>query len=269
MKSKICKYYTIYKLINKINNKIYIGKHKTNDLNDGYLGSGKIILKALSKYGKENFSKEYLFIFDSEDEMNAKEREIVNEDFITREDTYNLVLGGHGGGREPGYKPSKETMNKIAIANKKHWKEHPISKERSEQYSIEIKNRYKNDPQLKIKISNASKENWKNEKYREKVLNALKKWREQTGGLTEEQLNKLRVPHSKEWTEKISQSLKGKHKTLEHKKHLSEARKGKIRIINISTKQFKYINLNDSIPDGYVLTPSGIKKLQEFQNKDS
>lgn len=45
-------YYTIYKTINKINGKFYIGAHATSNINDGYLGSGTSLLHAMKKYGK-------------------------------------------------------------------------------------------------------------------------------------------------------------------------------------------------------------------------
>jgi hypothetical protein len=88
------KYYTVYKTTNLINNKIYIGVHSTNNLNDSYLGSGKNFLKALKEYGKENFKKEILFIFDNKKEMLEKEKELVNKEFILNENTYNIILGG-------------------------------------------------------------------------------------------------------------------------------------------------------------------------------
>lgn len=90
-------FYTIYKVTNKINGKIYIGKHQTKDLNDGYMGSGKHLRYSISKYGIENFEKEILFQFDNETDMNAKEAELVTEEFCLREDTYNLCPGGNGG----------------------------------------------------------------------------------------------------------------------------------------------------------------------------
>lgn len=90
-------YYIIYKITNIFNNKIYIGKHQTTNVNDSYFGSGKLVKRAIEKHGKENFTKEILFIFDTEEEMNAKERELVTEDFCLLEDNYNLCAGGFGG----------------------------------------------------------------------------------------------------------------------------------------------------------------------------
>jgi hypothetical protein len=90
-------FYLIYKITNRINNKIYVGSHKTKNIDDGYMGSGKYLNRAYQKYGLENFSKEILFIFDNAKEMYAKEAEIVNEHFLTEENTYNLKRGGFGG----------------------------------------------------------------------------------------------------------------------------------------------------------------------------
>jgi hypothetical protein len=90
-------FYTIYKITNKLNNKIYIGKHQTRDLDDGYMGSGKHLRHAIAKYGIDNFEKEIIFQFDNEVDMNAKETEIVTNEFCLREDTYNLCPGGKGG----------------------------------------------------------------------------------------------------------------------------------------------------------------------------
>ena len=90
-------FYTIYEIINLIDGKVYIGKHQTKDLNDGYMGSGKFIKRAIAKYGIENFRKEILFQFDNEVDMNVKEAELVTKEFCLREDTYNLCVGGNGG----------------------------------------------------------------------------------------------------------------------------------------------------------------------------
>lgn len=90
-------HYTVYKIVNEINGKIYIGKHQTEDLYDDYMGSGKLISASIRKYGIDNFKKEILFVFETEIEMEEKEIEIVNEEFVMREDTYNIALGGQGG----------------------------------------------------------------------------------------------------------------------------------------------------------------------------
>lgn len=86
-------YYTVYKITNLINGKYYIGKHQTKNLDDGYMGSSAVLKRAIRKYGLDNFKKEILYIFNSEAEMNAKEKELV----VISENTYNLNQGGHGG----------------------------------------------------------------------------------------------------------------------------------------------------------------------------
>lgn len=89
--------FIIYKTINNTNGKYYIGMHRTSNINDGYLGSGKAITRAIEKYGKNNFSKEILFVFDNEEDMIRKEIEIVTEDVVKDERSYNMTLGGLGG----------------------------------------------------------------------------------------------------------------------------------------------------------------------------
>lgn len=87
-------FYTVYKITNKINLKYYIGVHKTKNLNDNYMGSGKLIKRAIEKYGVDNFHKEYLHIFDNQQEMFEKEKELIVCD---PKETYNLTEGGRGG----------------------------------------------------------------------------------------------------------------------------------------------------------------------------
>lgn len=118
--------FQVYKITNRINGKIYIGQHACSCNSCSYMGSGTAIGRALKKYGRENFEKEILFEFHSFAEMNEKEAEIVNEEFIARKDTYNLKTGGSNGicGLETRLKisransnPSTETRKKLSIAN--------------------------------------------------------------------------------------------------------------------------------------------------------
>lgn len=90
-------YYYLYRITNLVNNKIYVGVHKTTDINDGYMGSGKVICSAIEKCGIDNFKKEILEWFTTSEEMFAKEKEVVTEEFLQRKDVYNLRRGGTGG----------------------------------------------------------------------------------------------------------------------------------------------------------------------------
>jgi len=71
--------------------------HSTNDLEDGYLGSGKRLRYSIRKYGKENHIREILEFCDSRKELKKLEEEIVTLNEIAKEECMNLVPGGHGG----------------------------------------------------------------------------------------------------------------------------------------------------------------------------
>lgn len=86
-------FYTVYKITNTLNDRFYIGMHKTDNLDDGYMGSGKLIRLAIEKYGLDKFKKEILHVFDNEEDMKNKERELV----VLSEKSYNLCDGGMGG----------------------------------------------------------------------------------------------------------------------------------------------------------------------------
>lgn len=61
------------------------------------MGSGKYLNYAIKKHGLDKFTKEILFEFDNAKDMYSKEAEIVNDDFLSDENTYNLKRGGSGG----------------------------------------------------------------------------------------------------------------------------------------------------------------------------
>ena len=90
-------YNFIYKITNRINGKIYIGKHSTNRLNDGYMGSGVIIKQAIKKYGVSNFSKFILCFCHDEESLNRAEINYISAyDSLNKNVGYNLTYGGDG-----------------------------------------------------------------------------------------------------------------------------------------------------------------------------
>lgn len=102
-------YIFVYQTICEANGKSYVGVHKTNDLNDGYIGCGVRVGKpstfsemnnafhnAVKKYGAENFKRYILSFYDTYEEALDEERFIVNTSWVKRKDNYNTAIGGKG-----------------------------------------------------------------------------------------------------------------------------------------------------------------------------
>jgi hypothetical protein len=104
----------IYKTTNLINSKIYIGQHRAIKFNKNYYGSGKILHKALQKYGTENFKVEMICEAFSIDHLNLLEIYFIAQyrNLHGRNKLYNITDGGGGGngGKGPGLKGKRNGM---------------------------------------------------------------------------------------------------------------------------------------------------------------
>ena len=112
----------IYKTTNLVNNKIYIGKKSSNKfLGNAYLGSGKLIIRAINKYGKLNFIVEQLATANSLDELNNLEKFYIKQYNSTDKTIgYNIALGGNGGDIYHQFSKDKQKQitDKISSKNK-------------------------------------------------------------------------------------------------------------------------------------------------------
>ena len=120
MARKEKKYHFIYKTTNLLNGKYYIGMHSTDNLNDGYMGSGKRLRYSINKHGVENHKKEVLEFFEDRKKLAIREREIITLNEIAKEECLNLCVGGQGGFiNEEGYKKGAKKMSEIISERKK------------------------------------------------------------------------------------------------------------------------------------------------------
>lgn len=183
----------IYLIVNNINGHTYVGKRafpkKRNFKNDGYMGSGILIRKAQEKYGLDNFEKFLICYTESEEDACEKEKFWIAHYKALGKAEYNIQNGGQGDGS---YRKGKSY-------------EDLFGSDRAEE--------------LKNKLSNSHK--------------GQKAWNKGTKGEVAAWNKGLETPE--EVKEKQSQAKKErpvrywKNKTFseEHRRKLSEARKGK------------------------------------------
>lgn len=87
-------FHIVYKTINKVNNKYYYGVHTTDNIDDGYLGSGTNLMRAIAKYGRDSFEREIICLFDDRTEALLYEKKLVSPRVLKDVKCYNIVEGG-------------------------------------------------------------------------------------------------------------------------------------------------------------------------------
>lgn len=182
-------HYLIYKITNTINNKHYIGQHKTTNCFDGYCGSGTYLQSAKYLYGLSAFTKEILFDFDNFDDMNNKEIELVqlSNCFPYDQMSYNLIPGGDGWNLTPDIcKQRGETYSKN-YWNKSE-EERNEYKNECQRRAIEREKNKTNEEREQAKIN--QHRTWEN-KTDEEIQKGVDKWRKSIENRTVEQQNKI------------------------------------------------------------------------------
>lgn len=107
------KQHYIYLTTNNINGMRYIGKHY-GELDDTYLGSGKLLKEDILKYGKENFTKSILHVSNDDLENSEKEKQFIAlYNAVSNPLFYNIHEGGCGGNTTAGYsQEEKEALRR-------------------------------------------------------------------------------------------------------------------------------------------------------------
>jgi hypothetical protein len=90
------KFHYIYK-ITRQDGKYYIGLHSTDNLDDGYFGSGQLLWKSIKKHGKDKHAKEILEFLPSRAELRIREQELIGDRWKEDTSCMNLRPGGEGG----------------------------------------------------------------------------------------------------------------------------------------------------------------------------
>lgn len=255
------RYHYFYKITNTVNGKFYYGIHSTDDLEDGYLGSGIKIRKAVAKYGAENFTKEILKFFTTREEASLYESKIVNATILNDPACYNLRTGGDVA-RLPGGRMSEESKLKMLQTKKERMADPEYRQALHDKRSKAAKGKPK-PAGFGEKISKANKGKVgamrgipKTEEHKRKISEALK-----GRHLSEEHIEHLKHPKynstyvkTEEHRKHLSEAGKGRVQTQAVKDAISKARKGKIWIISLETQRKKLIwpeQLDEFLAQGF------------------
>lgn len=91
------KYHYIYIITDLLNNKKYIGKHSTFNINDGYMGSGTKIKEIIKQGNKDKLKKEIIEFCPSEEIAYEREKYWIRYyNAVESDNFYNIKEGGEG-----------------------------------------------------------------------------------------------------------------------------------------------------------------------------
>lgn len=159
------KIYKIYRCINNVNGKVYIGyTHKSLEKriiehkSCSKKGSYYLLHKAIQKYGMNSF--DWKIIFESKDkEYLLKEMEsfFIKEynSYFENNQGYNMTYGGQGGMTDKNH--SEETKKKLKIARSKRDIEPMLGKKHSDEAKQKMSESRKNNTDRFIQASIAGK----------------------------------------------------------------------------------------------------------------
>jgi len=195
-------YYILYETTNLINGKKYRGIHKTDKLEDGYLGSGYALIESIEKYGKENFQREILEFCDSYDELIELEKIYVDKEWVKDRSNYNLKTGGQSSGIL-----SEESKRKISDTLKEKYQNGELDRR-------EGIIPYETTDEIKEKISKTLKEKYKSKEHHLKGCIPWNKGKK--GSQVAWNKGKKMGNMSDEEKKKRSNTLKERYKNEEH-----------------------------------------------------
>lgn len=144
MPRKQKKYHYIYKTTCQVTGKFYVGMHSTNNLEDGYLGSGKILGYSIGKHGRENHKLQILEFCETRDELKKREAELVNEELLADPLNINLKYGGEGGWTSNASIKGNRSTKRNTLVLREKLKDQTAREEFSRKISIANKASYEN-----------------------------------------------------------------------------------------------------------------------------
>lgn len=84
-----------------LNGKYYYGMHITDNIDDNYMGSGKIITSYKNKYGVDGLRKTIIKYYDCIEDLYEGEKQLIDiKKKILKNNCINISEGGHGGFRQ-------------------------------------------------------------------------------------------------------------------------------------------------------------------------